>query len=57
MMGVARTALTASGHDLVEAGLLDSPDDLFLLRLNEIEALADGPTPGLRQPSRVAEWP
>ena len=49
MMGVARTALTASGHDLVEAGLLDSPDDLFLLRLNEIEALADGPTPGLRQ--------
>ena len=49
MMGVARTALTASGHDLVEAGLLDSPDDVFLLRLNEIEALADGPTPGLRQ--------
>jgi pyruvate,water dikinase len=49
MMGVARGALTASGHDLVEAGLLDSPDDLFLLRLDEIEALADGPTPGLRQ--------
>jgi pyruvate,water dikinase len=49
MMGVARTALIASGHDLIEAGVLDSPDDLFLLRLNEIEALADGPIPGLRQ--------
>ena len=49
MMGVARTALTASGRDLVEAGLLDSPDDLFLLRLHEIEALADGPTAGLRR--------
>ena len=48
MMGVARTALTASGYDLVEAGLLDSPDDVFLLRLHEIEALTDGPTPGLR---------
>ena len=50
MMGVARTALAASGHDLVEAGLLDSPYDLFLLRLYEIEALTDGPTPGLRAP-------
>ncbi|MEP6649773.1 MAG: PEP/pyruvate-binding domain-containing protein [Lapillicoccus sp.] len=49
MMGVARTALVTSGRDLVEAGVLDSPDDLFLLRLNEIEALADGPTSGLRR--------
>jgi pyruvate,water dikinase len=49
MMGVARAALTASGHDLVEAGVLDAADDVFLLRLHEIEALADGPTPGLRR--------
>ncbi len=49
MMGVARTALLASGHDLVDAGVLDSPDDVFLLRLHEIEALDDGPTAGLRR--------
>jgi len=49
MMGVARTALLASGHDLVEAGVLDAADDVFLLRLHEIEALRDGPTAGLRQ--------
>jgi pyruvate,water dikinase len=53
MMGVARSALLASGHDLVDAGVLDAPDDVFLLRLHEIEALRDGPTSGLRQ--RVAE--
>ena len=49
MMGVARTALLASGRDLVDAGVLDSPDDVFLLRLHEIEALGDGPTAGLRR--------
>jgi rifampicin phosphotransferase len=48
MMGVARSALLASGQDLVAAGVLDAPDDLFLLRLNEIDALRDGPTAGLR---------
>ncbi len=48
MMGVARTALSASGRDLVDAGVLDSPDDIFLLRLHELEALAGGPTDGLR---------
>jgi len=48
MMGVARTALLASGNDLVEAGVLDAADDVFLLRLHEIEALRDGPTAGLR---------
>ena len=49
MMGVARTALLASGDDLVDAGVLDAPDDVFLLRLAELQALGDGPTPGLRQ--------
>jgi pyruvate,water dikinase len=49
MMGAARLALLASGHDLVEAGVLDAADDLFLLRLHELEALRDGPTAGLRQ--------
>jgi phosphohistidine swiveling domain-containing protein len=48
MMGVARAALTASGQDLVDAGVLDSPDDIFLLRLPELEAMAAGPAPGLR---------
>ena len=49
MMGVARTALLSSGRDLVDAGVLDAPDDVFLLRLHEIEALGDGPTAGLRR--------
>jgi pyruvate,water dikinase len=49
MMGVGRSALLASGKDLVDAGVLDAPDDVFLLRLDEIEALGEGPTPGLRQ--------
>ncbi len=48
MMGVARAALAASGRDLVDAGVLDSPDDIFLLRLAELEALRAEPTAELR---------
>lgn len=40
MMGIARAALLESGAELVEAGVLDSADDLFFLRLKELKVLA-----------------
>jgi phosphohistidine swiveling domain-containing protein len=39
-MGIARSALLAVGQDFVEAGTLDRGDDLFFLRLSELEALS-----------------
>jgi phosphohistidine swiveling domain-containing protein len=42
MMGIARAALLASGQDLVAAGRLAEPDDLFFLHLPELWALAAG---------------
>ena len=59
MMGVARAALVASGHDLVEAGVLGSPNDIFLLRLAELEALRGGSAPASCTPSSrsaVTPW-
>ncbi|MEJ2746361.1 MAG: PEP/pyruvate-binding domain-containing protein [Anaerolineae bacterium] len=42
VFGVARTGLLASAQKLVEDGLLDQPDDLFFLHLDELKALAAG---------------
>ena len=41
-MGLVRAALLDSGQALVQAGVLARPDDLFFLRLAELEALAAG---------------
>jgi phosphohistidine swiveling domain-containing protein len=42
VMGLVRSALLDSGQELVDAGLLARPDDLFFLRLSELRALAGG---------------
>ncbi|HQA31029.1 MAG TPA: PEP/pyruvate-binding domain-containing protein [Propioniciclava tarda] len=36
VLGMIRLALQASGRDLVAAGVLDDPDDVFLLRVEEL---------------------
>jgi phosphohistidine swiveling domain-containing protein len=52
LMGQVRAMLLDSGRRLVEAGLLESPDDLFFLRLSELPALARA-APGMDWPDRV----
>ncbi|MBN2006017.1 MAG: phosphoenolpyruvate synthase [Anaerolineae bacterium] len=42
MMGIHRAGLLRVGGEMVKAGTLTQPDDLFYLRLNELKALADG---------------
>ena len=42
MIGLVRAALLDSAADLVEAGVLDRPDDVVFLHLAELEALAAG---------------
>jgi phosphohistidine swiveling domain-containing protein len=42
MMGIVRSALLASGTDLVAKGRLNAPDDMFFLHLPELHALASG---------------
>jgi pyruvate,water dikinase len=42
MMGIVRSALLESGVELVAAGVLDRPTDLFYLRFRELKALAAG---------------
>jgi pyruvate,water dikinase len=42
LLGMARQALLAEGARLVGEGTLDRPDDLFLLHVRELEALATG---------------
>jgi phosphohistidine swiveling domain-containing protein len=42
IMGIARAALLDSGRELVAAGRLAQPDDLFFLHLAELKALAAG---------------
>lgn len=42
ILGIVRTGLLASGRELVEAGVLTQPDDLFFLYLAEVRALAAG---------------
>ena len=40
MMGVVRAMLLRSGEELVAAGVLNAPDDVFFLHLEELETLA-----------------
>ena len=40
LMDMARTALLASGQELVEAGIIRQADDLFFLHMNELKVLA-----------------
>ncbi len=42
MMGIIRERLLESGQGLVEAGVLEGPEDLFFLYLDELEELAEG---------------
>lgn len=42
LLGMVRAGLLASGRELVEAGVLGQPDDLFFLHLAELKALAAG---------------
>ena len=40
IMGVVRSMLLRSGEDLASGGVLNQPDDIFFLRLAELEVLA-----------------
>lgn len=42
MMGTARMSVLDSGRDYTGLGVIEQPDDLFFLRLHELEALANG---------------
>jgi pyruvate,water dikinase len=42
LLGIAREGLLDSGRQLTDAGVLDRPDDLFFLHLDELPALAAG---------------
>ncbi len=41
-MGIFRKALLASGHKLVEQGVLNKEDDVFFLQMSELKALGNG---------------
>jgi pyruvate,water dikinase len=42
LLGIVRESLLASGRELVAAGALSRPDDIFFLHLEELKALAKG---------------
>jgi pyruvate,water dikinase len=42
LLGILRESLLASGRELVAAGVLTQPDDIFFLHLKELKALAKG---------------
>ena len=42
LTGAIRMGLMESGEDYVRDGILDQPDDLFFLKLNELKELASG---------------
>jgi pyruvate,water dikinase len=42
MLGAVRAGLLASGHELAATGILDSPDDIFFLHLDELKSVAAG---------------
>jgi pyruvate,water dikinase len=44
-IGSARVPLLALGRKLVQAGVIDQPDDVFFLRLEELRELAATPRP------------
>jgi len=57
LAGGLRKALVELGKKFVAAGRLDQPNDIFFLRLEELDAVADGsldPRPLI--PGRRAEW-
>ncbi|MBX3001604.1 MAG: hypothetical protein KF893_23985 [Caldilineaceae bacterium] len=49
MMGIVRQAFLKTGADLVAQGILDQPDDLFFLYVNELKRLAAGEDGNWRQ--------
>ena len=57
-MGVIREGLLASGADLVALGVLDRPDDVFFLHLDELTSLTEASLGGLRPAveARRAAW-
>ncbi len=46
LFGLAREGLLASGADLATAGVLERPEDIFYLRLDELHQLADAEARG-----------
>lgn len=44
VFGIVREALLESGVAFVDAGVLEKPNDLFYMKINELEALANGET-------------
>ncbi|MCC6243288.1 MAG: phosphoenolpyruvate synthase, partial [Gemmatimonadaceae bacterium] len=42
LLGIARRGLLASAHELVSTGVLDTPDDIFFLQLDELKMLSRG---------------
>ena len=44
MLGAVRAGLLASGHELARSGILHSPEDIFFLHVDELNALAGGET-------------
>jgi pyruvate,water dikinase len=44
MLGAVRAGLLASGHDLAATGILDSPDDIFFLHVDELKSVAAAET-------------
>jgi rifampicin phosphotransferase len=42
LLGILREGMLESGRELVSSGLLDSPEDIFFLHLEEIKRLAAG---------------
>lgn len=42
LLGILRESLLASGRELVGAGILGQPDDIFFLHLEEVKLLAKG---------------
>jgi phosphohistidine swiveling domain-containing protein len=42
MLGTVRVGLLASGRELAARGILDTPDDIFFLHLDELKSLAAG---------------
>jgi pyruvate,water dikinase len=42
LLGILRESLLASGRELVAAGVLSRPDDIFFLHLEELQALTSG---------------
>jgi pyruvate,water dikinase len=44
MMGIMRQGLLASGEALAKAGIIEDPEDLFFLHINELSEISDNKT-------------